>query len=376
MSPKLSKHELDSQIGELESQLPSDTDAIRRERFRTFFQWAAQQARIAAAVLSLVSTSSYSTLAKVILVVALLSPEGKKSGNDFTSLVNLLIGIFVSFPLLRGALLGSVNHEMDGIYIEARQCALKLSKKTIRWPFSKKKTLAGRSESWTERLKRLQVDLTTSVPRVEHAELVPTSGSLHATKASSVVDGPDRALQRSKASGPRFLHKLERIPLNLQLFGRERDLERTLDRLTKSGESEPSTDHVAILGTGGIGKTSLATQPGESLEKAVRTELSKERLFLILDNLLDSTDTSHTSYLDFIDSLTSIPTLTLLITSRNHTVVNRNTPRTIHPIPLGSLSVDAAEALFRKELGRRNPSQTSSGAGRMEELGTTELTAA
>ncbi|KAL8277783.1 hypothetical protein RQP46_009766 [Phenoliferia psychrophenolica] len=187
--------------------------------------------------------------------------------------------------------------------------------------------------------------------------------------------------------------KLRGLPLNFELFGRERDLERTLRLLTEPN-GQNSTQHVALVGLGGIGKMSLATRiahdadaevlgrpvfircdrldtlkafqtellklqetectpDNEDLEREVLRSLGQERLFLILDNLLDSTDaTAHGTYLDFIDSLSSIPSLTLLITSRNHVFTNRIAPRTIHVVQLGPLSARASEQLFRNEYAR------------------------
>ncbi|KAL8276552.1 hypothetical protein RQP46_011042 [Phenoliferia psychrophenolica] len=299
-------------IGGLQPQLPPDILSASRERFRTFPHWAAQQVPFANEILSLFQrANAYSTPSKVILVVALLS--GRK-------------------------------------------------------------------------LQTMAVESAGPTMSEEHVSGVPAIVS-HAVVEATLQHGP-----RPSPTPPRKLYKLEGIPHNLQLFGRQCDLEHTFDLLTKRTDGHSST-HVVLVGLGGIGKTSLATaiahdsrsrilglpvfircerldtldaflwsllrlrapeslKPGENLAQAVLFELSQGPLFLILDNLLDSTDASHESYLDFIDSITSIPTLTLLITSRNHEIINRSASRPIADIQLDGLSVDAAEDLFRNVYGR------------------------
>ncbi|KAL8278889.1 hypothetical protein RQP46_008760 [Phenoliferia psychrophenolica] len=132
MPLKLSKNELDLKIGELEAQLPSDTDAVRRERFRAFVMWATQQSGNASDVLSLVSEAFvYSSLTELILLVALLWHEdGRKCHKVYLDLANLLLRIFEFISRLRGAPLGSFRDEMDGMIMEIKVSTSTLSSKT------------------------------------------------------------------------------------------------------------------------------------------------------------------------------------------------------------------------------------------------------
>ncbi|KAL8276550.1 hypothetical protein RQP46_011040 [Phenoliferia psychrophenolica] len=182
------------------------------------------------------------------------------------------------------------------------------------------------------------------------------------------------------------------------LLGRESDIDRTVSLLTRRKDKPSRWDrsksaHVAIVGLAGIGKTALAVrvardfdeehfgprvfvrcdkfatleafqaellrlrtpsilEEGEDLGQAVREVLERESFLLILDQLLDLADPSHSSFIEFIDELTNIPSLTLLITSRNHVFVGRSTPRVIHQVQLESLNPDVAEDLFRSEYAR------------------------
>ncbi|KAL8277774.1 hypothetical protein RQP46_009757 [Phenoliferia psychrophenolica] len=220
------------------------------------------------------------------------------------------------------------------------------------------------------------------------AELTSQLASLEIAPAQ---DGPSVARAQQRPSPQRKLYPLEGLPLDIHLIGREDELERTFDLLATRAAGN-TTGHVALVGLGGIGKTSVATkiahdsrsktfgrpafirckrldtldafqwallrlraprslEPDEDLEEAVRVELTKEPLFLVLDNLLDSTNSSHNPFLDFIYSIGRIPTLTLLITSRNHTFDNHSPSLPIN-IRLVGLSDDAAEELFRNEYAR------------------------
>ncbi|KAL8280035.1 hypothetical protein RQP46_007616 [Phenoliferia psychrophenolica] len=230
------------------------------------------------------------------------------------------------------------------------------------------------------------------IPNLPIAPPAKLTSPLASLEIAPAPDSPAVARAHQQRSPARVLYKLEAIPLDFRLIGRERELERTFDLLTDRAAGN-STGHVAIVGLGGIGKTSLATKIAhdprskafgrpvfircerldtlvdfqfsllrlrapkalrlnEDLEGAVRRELEKVPLFLILDNLLDSADASHSSYLQFIDSISRIPTLTLLLTSLNHTFINESASLQINSVQLGGLDAVAAEELFRNEYRR------------------------
>ncbi|KAL8279977.1 hypothetical protein RQP46_007558 [Phenoliferia psychrophenolica] len=231
---------------------------------------------------------------------------------------------------------------------------------------------------------------SSSAPTPLHSTQAELSSQLASLEIAPALDGPSVARAQQRPSPQRKLYPLERLPLDFKLIGRDDELERTVHLLADRAAGY-STGHVALVGLGGIGKTSVSIkiahdprskafgrpvfircerldtleafqwallrlraprslEPDEDLERAVRVELAKEPLFLILDNLLDSINPSHITYLDFIDSIASIPNLTLLITSRNHTFDNHS----LSPVNtrLVGLSDDAAEELFRNEYAR------------------------
>ncbi|KAL8276888.1 hypothetical protein RQP46_010716 [Phenoliferia psychrophenolica] len=318
---------------------------LRREHFRTVYEWCTEHTATAFGVFSLPALiTPFTPLVKLVLGIAVLSADGKKAVPACKDLLSRLVEIHESSLRLRAkspepeTARKPIDDAIESIMIELSDFVTRRLRKTIE----------------THKLEVIVPPLV-----------------------------PPRAC----------LKKLEGLPHNLQLFGREADFERTLQLLTEC-DDQNVTGHVALIGLGGIGKTSLATQiahhyrskvlgncvfircerldtleafqkellrlrapdglePWEELGQAVRDELERAPLLLILDNLLDSTDaTAHATYLEFIDSLASIPSLTLLITSRNRIFTSRKTSRSIHEVQLDTLTIEAAEQLFRKEYGR------------------------
>ncbi|KAK4701653.1 hypothetical protein P7C70_g4575, partial [Phenoliferia sp. Uapishka_3] len=183
-----------------------------------------------------------------------------------------------------------------------------------------------------------------------------------------------------------------------QIFGRKQDVNRVFKLLAKL-DLNGMKGHVAVVGVGGLGKTSLAREvmadtrapeygaptfvacerlltlpefqrellrfraphgirEGENLGDAVKSVLINERRLIILDNLLDNPFEAPNDYRQFVLSLNGIPNLTLIITTRNHQLTsNFNTTRRIHTLRLGGLSDNAADQLFRDEYDREDPSR-------------------
>ncbi|KAK4702441.1 uncharacterized protein P7C70_g3779, partial [Phenoliferia sp. Uapishka_3] len=178
---------------------------------------------------------------------------------------------------------------------------------------------------------------------------------------------------------------LEPVPPDRRLVGRWEIVDELVQRLQK-------TQHTAIVGLGGVGKTSLATatfhdrrigiafrrrvyircvrldtlhdfqvealriraphglEDGEDIAEAVRIALRREPTLLVLDNLLDIPTNEHADYRQYISTLSDIPNVTILITTRNHQLASTfGASRRVHAFPLGSLSQDASEELFRTE---------------------------
>ncbi|KAL8276872.1 hypothetical protein RQP46_010700 [Phenoliferia psychrophenolica] len=401
-TPKLkpSQQELESKLQALQDHLVTPAVSPRRGRFREVYNWSTSNAAIALDVLSLVPiTAPLAPLIKVVLGLAVLSADGRKATDACRELMERLLEIHESSLLLRSkspdpqAARKPIDDAMESIMVELSDYVTSSLKKTI-WNSIKgfKKGIAlGKVAGWTTRVNDLQTDYI--VPSLRTLEDL----AIAAAAASARIEAQGRqthdAVLQLTSPQPQVLSKLKDLPPDLKLIGRERDVECTLDLLTKLNEQN-LTAHVVIVGLGGIGKTSLATkvaydvrtkvlgrpvfircelldtledfqrellrlrapaalQPGEILEQAVLDALGGEQLFLILDNLLDSSDAiAHATYLDFIDSLTSIPTLTLLITSRNHIFIGRATHRTIHDQQLDTLASAAAEQLFRSEYAR------------------------
>ncbi|KAL8276992.1 hypothetical protein RQP46_010627 [Phenoliferia psychrophenolica] len=384
-TPKLkpSQQELEAKLKALQEQLDAPAVSARRERFREVYDWSTEHAAIAFDVLSLVPvTAPFAPLVKVVLGFAVLSADGRKATDACRELMDRMVGIYESNLLLRAkspdpqAARKPIDDAMEGIMVELSDYVTSSLKKTI-WNSIKgfkKGIVLDKVAGWTTRVNNLQSDYI--VARIE-----AQGRQTH-----------DAVLQLTPAQ-PQVLSKLKDLPPDLKLIGRERDVERALDLLTTPNEQN-LTEHVVLVGLGGIGKTSLATKvaydarakvlgrpvfircerldtleafqkellklrapeplrPTEDLEQAVLDVLGRDRLFLILDNLLDSHDTTaHATYLDFIDTITSIPSLTLLITSRNHIFIGRPTHRTIQDLRLDTLASDAAEQLFRNEYAR------------------------
>lgn len=171
--------------------------------------------------------------------------------------------------------------------------------------------------------------------------------------------GSPRPLERLRSSGS-------------ELFGREAELQRTLDLL-----ADPAVRVVTLVGPGGIGKTRLALAvaeqvaattrtavvplstvsdedellatvvqvlgfepewPGQDLVDLLAEELGEQRVVVVLDNLEQIVTTSRLAE-TVVELVDRIPGLALVLTSR---IALRL--RDEHQVPLGPLAVPAADA--------------------------------
>ncbi|KAL8277813.1 hypothetical protein RQP46_009796 [Phenoliferia psychrophenolica] len=382
-NPSVSTKTLDAKIAELEKELATVDDTAAMGLYRSFCGWATANVDNAVDIITLIPPAApFAPVVKLVLAVFVLIADAGEATDALSGLYSRLVEIHKSIlplhddlkalkPILDGieSILGELYTYVVDHFKKKTWKLIKGVKKSIAVP------ALGRIE--------IKVDGVAAHQVIIHDAVLQADA--HVLEFQTILG------RLSTNSPSQVLSKIEGLPYDdFDLIGRERDLERTLALLARPNQ-RGYTEHVALVGLGGIGKTSLAIkvaydpsvqtnfgrpvfircewldslaafqmellrlraplalQPNENLEQAVRNELGKQNIFLILDNLLDSTDASHASYLDFIHSITSIPTLTLLITSRNHIFLDRINPRRIRGIypPLGGLSNDKAEVLFR-----------------------------
>ncbi|KAK4704114.1 uncharacterized protein P7C70_g2096, partial [Phenoliferia sp. Uapishka_3] len=414
----ITQAELKAKFKYLQGELEVDKLSPARERLRIVAEWASGFAGITLEVLQAVPmTSPYSPIFSAVLFVAFLPRGGREVVSACNKLMERMLGIFEDSYRLRETKEARIDGELDKSvaypfcapviaptyrFISSRIfnafysiVSQDVRKTTSDWiiGLSKEKTLAlvADLDKW---LNTLQFDFIVPALRDQGMVLLRIDENVKNLATPALITKYEicpatlvSLLTKSFCSTP-----LIPPPQQDPLIGREEDVKLVVERLIK-------LQHVAIVGVGGLGKTSLARaviadpranvigtpvfiacerllqlrdfqlellrlrapkglQVGETLEDAVQLELFSEKRLLVLDNLLDNPSEAPADYLQFISTLADIPSVTLLITTRNHQLGKSFGPsRRIHAPQLGGLSDDASEEFFRAEFNGEDHSR-------------------
>ncbi|ORY55010.1 hypothetical protein BCR35DRAFT_335687 [Leucosporidium creatinivorum] len=361
-APSASLDELRTLIADFEADVePSEGRRI----IRKVYEGATDAALNSLDVLSLVPVvSTYVPVIRSVLLIGLLSRTGRSIREACRELATRIARLYELLAKVKGA----KADELRELYKEILDAACKLNTDH---------QISGRVGSLG--VLRLGID-SSLVEEIQglHVKL----DRLHTDFTPHVLLGLVNFLSNSTPHAPvSNLGLLQPPPPAPVLLGREQWLETILQSLQSLGA------HVVLAGTGGIGKSSLAlnalhspelglrfqrklfircdtTPSAEALiEELVRVRgqplaiteepvgtmvraLEQMSTLLVLDNLETPLDADGSNTKDLVERLAAIPTVSLLITTRQPSISRQPLPRPLHTLVIPELAPAPAKELF------------------------------
>ncbi|KAL8280081.1 hypothetical protein RQP46_007411 [Phenoliferia psychrophenolica] len=376
------KADLERQLASLETTLAPGKTSEARARLRSVCEWAVDHGTdITIDVLNAVPGGSAGVpIFKVVLGIALLRRDARDATTACDTLRERLLDIYQQSYELRQSNEEPIDGKMDVIFN-------KFVKHTSKWlqGFNKGATVDLVNGLTTEievlhknyvvpALRRIAADVKTVEAHVKNVA-ADVKTIKHGTVPSNTPHPPPPAAPDS--------------------YGRDDDVASVV-RLLTTPISHGVTEHVVLIGVGGIGKTTLSQQivhhpdlahlgppsfvrcqrvatlaefqqellclreealrPSENLDRAVQNELLTTRRFIVLDNLFDSPSAVPTGFRSYLSTLADVPNATFLITTRNSDMSITSSTRRIQRFNVAGLARGPAEELFRHEFDRESSS--------------------
>ncbi|KAL8278906.1 hypothetical protein RQP46_008777 [Phenoliferia psychrophenolica] len=378
-APKLDlkpEDEIKKQLVSLQLALVQDSPLDARARLRDVCNWAVDNGKdVMIDVLNAVPGGSAGVpILKVVLGIAMLRRDARDATAACDELRERLLSIYEQSYELRRHHEHPIDVQMDVIFnkfvahVEGR-------KNTSKWLRGIKKA------STMDVVNGLKADIVAlqqdfSMPALRRIE-------------ENVKTLKEAAVPLNSPHPP--------LPLAPSSFGRDDAVAEVVGLLT-TPNSYGATEHVVLVGVGGIGKTTLSQKivhhprlkhlgtptfircqrvetlvgfqkellrlrkeshrDSEDLGDAVQTELHTKPRFLVLDNLFDSPSATPDDFLPYLSLLADIPSVTLLITTRNSDIAGVSSSRRAQRFDVRGLAYGPAELLFRNEF-RRDPGSYS-----------------
>ncbi|KAL8287025.1 hypothetical protein RQP46_004031 [Phenoliferia psychrophenolica] len=374
--------EVEAQLASLQLALAESTPSEARLRLRKVCEWAIDNCKdITIDVLNAVpGGSSGVPILKVVLGIAMLRRDARDATAACDTLKERLLDIYEQSYELRQSKEEPIDGKMD-----------------VCVPAATPKWLQGMNKGATADLVN---GLTAEIEVLQKNYVVPALRRLAADVECVRLDVKDVAADvKTIKDGTAPLNTPHPPPPAAPTsYGRDDDVASVV-RLLTTPNSRGVTEHVVLVGVGGIGKTTLsqrivhhpdlaqklgaptfircervstlpefqqellrlrkeALRPTETLGDAVQNELLARPRLLVLDNLFDSPSAVPTGFRSYLSTLADLPNVTFLITTRNSDISMTSSTKRIQRFNVSGLANGPAEKLFRHEFGREPSSHS------------------